>query len=64
MEKWLFGWISVLISCFAFGSFAVPIKSPRVRAVGMHPLAFQVQALSGCMLSVAVCASLGVVLPP
>ncbi len=35
------GWLAVLISCLAFGSFAVPMKAPSVLKVNVHPLVFQ-----------------------
>jgi len=45
------GWISALISCLSFGSFAVPIKSKRARDCEVDPLVFQSYKTFICFMS-------------
>jgi hypothetical protein len=35
------GWLSAIISCLSFGSFAVPIKCKAARECNVDPLVFQ-----------------------
>ena len=45
------GWINALISCVAFGSFAVPIKCNSAQKCSIDPLAFQTYKTAVCLLT-------------
>lgn len=47
----LFGWISVIIACFCFGSFAVPMKSQIVKSLNIDPLVYQTYKSVWCFLT-------------
>mmetsp|Transcript_7139 Transcript_7139/g.10219 ORF Transcript_7139/g.10219 Transcript_7139/m.10219 type:complete len:467 (-) Transcript_7139:90-1490(-) len=45
------GYLAAMVSCLAFGSFSVPMKSEAVRAVDVDPLVFQTYKTALCMIS-------------
>lgn len=45
------GWLGAVVSCIAFGSFAVPIKSENSRKCDIDPLAFQTYKTSLCFFT-------------
>jgi hypothetical protein len=45
------GWFSAIISCIAFGSFAVPIKSKAARECHVDPLVFQSYKTFMCLVT-------------
>lgn len=53
------GWFAAFVSCAAFGSFGVPIKSDRVDSVNVDPLVFQSYKTLMCFLSCWVVLLLG-----
>ena len=47
----LSGWLAAIVSCFSFGSFAVPIKSKECRQNDIDPLVFQSYKTAMCLLT-------------
>lgn len=45
------GWLAAIVSCFSFGSFAVPIKSKECRQNDIDPLVFQSYKTGMCLLT-------------
>jgi glucose uptake protein GlcU len=45
------GYLSALLACFCFGSFAVPVKSPSIASLNVHPLVFQTYKSLVCLFT-------------
>jgi len=45
------GWTAVVVACFCFGSFGIPIKHPSVIKAGVHPLTFQTYKSFWCFVT-------------
>ncbi len=43
------GWLAAIVSCFSFGSFAVPIKSNECQKNDVDPLVFQTYKTAMCL---------------
>jgi hypothetical protein len=51
MPSLFLGYASALTACVCFGSFAVPVKSPSLASLDVHPLTFQTYKTAVCLLT-------------